>query len=328
MKRDMHKIVGRYLSGEANSNDKEVVEARRKESGEFNDGIERLKWYWELKESAPVSTSSFKEKLKVRMRLLPDYQRANVRMIWWKVAAVFFLLLSLGSLFYTSFYDARDLGMAQVITQAGQRSQTVLPDGTKVWLNPGTRLAYDLNKWGDTRDIQLSGEAYFNVTHNEKMPFVVNTQGVDIQVLGTSFNVRSYEAEKRVETTLVEGRVLVSLQEENKGVILKPGEKLVYSTQDKGLDKSRIDPQAVLAWRDGKLVFKRTPFSQFVEKLEQYYDVTIGYNPEDFVGIHYSGTLDNLKIEQVFEVINVTIPLNYRINNDSIQISVIKRKNQ
>lgn len=248
-------------------------------------------------------------------------------MIWWKVAAVFLITL-FRILFYNSFYDSRDLGMAQVITQAGQRSQTVLPDGTKVWLNPGTRLAYDLNKWGDTRGIQLSGEAYFEVTHNEKMPFVVNTQGVDIQVLGTSFNVRSYEAEKRVETTLVEGRVLVSLQEEKKGVILKPGEKLVYSTQDKGLDKSRIDPQAVLAWRDGKLVFKRTPFSQFIGKIEQYYDVTVEYNPEDFVGIHYSGTLDNLKIEQVFEVINVTIPLNYRINNDSIQISVIKRKNQ
>lgn len=75
MKRDIHKIVGRYLSGEANSNDNEAVEAWRKESGEFNEGIKILKGYWELKETAPVRTSSFKEKLKVRMRLLPDYQK-------------------------------------------------------------------------------------------------------------------------------------------------------------------------------------------------------------------------------------------------------------
>lgn len=235
-----------------------------------------------------------------------------------------------------------------VATQNGSRSRTVLPDGTTVWLNAGSKLLYDSNFAGPTRDVKLEGEAYFDVTKNPLKPFIVHTGGINIKVLGTAFNVRSYPEDKTVETTLIRGLVQVTRndQPQQKPIFLHPDEKLVV---DKYIDDAsnitavkpagttpvfklaRLDSlsneteRLETAWVYNRLEFRGDDFEALATRLERWYNVSIVFEDEKVKQLTFNGSFENETVEQAFAALQTAVPFNYTIHGNEIRITSIKK---
>ena len=155
------------------------------------------------------------------------------------------------------------LAMQTITVPAGQRVNLDLPDGSNVWLNAGTKMQYPVSFMTGKREVILDGEAYFEVVHNEKSPFVVHTSTLDVEVLGTKFNVEAYSARKIFETSLMEGKVKVKLPHDDKNsVVLVPNQKTTLI--DGRLVVSKIDDYNVYRWKEGLYCFRNKPFADII----------------------------------------------------------------
>ena len=179
----------------------------------------------------------------------------------------------------------------EVLTIAGQRAQTVLPDGSKVWLNASSRLVYHNSFWSSEREVDLSGEAYFEVTHDKYAPFIVNSKQIRTRVLGTKFNVRAREEENRVVTTLLQGKVQVdSPRTESNGYVLKPGQTLNIDTDTYQAELIEYNqPTDVLLWIKGKLMFKQNYLLEITNIMEKLYDIKFIYEDETLKTERFTG---------------------------------------
>lgn len=165
----------------------------------------------------------------------------------------------------------------KIMTPRGGQYQLVLADGTHVWLNAESSLSFPAEFTGRTRQVELSGEAYFEVAKNSSSPFVVTTGSKRVEVLGTGFNVRAYSDEKDYETTLVKGSIKVS-QDTNPGTarILKPGEQARIGSAGINLI-SNVDTEEITAWKDGLFMFNHTSIDEAMQQIEKWYDAQIIY---------------------------------------------------
>lgn len=162
----------------------------------------------------------------------------------------------------------------KVVTPRGGQYQLVLADGTKVWLNAASSLRFPVAFSGKSRLVQLEGEAYFEVAKNSKMPFVVKTKQMNVDVLGTHFNVSAYADEDAVRTTLLEGSVRLTAAA--KKAMLKPGEQAVYS-KDQNLQVMTANAEDAVAWKNGYFVFDNENIQSIMRKVSRWYDVSVVY---------------------------------------------------
>lgn len=180
------------------------------------------------------------------------------------------------------------LAFEEFSTPPGQRAQVKLHDGTVVWLNARTKLRYPNRFVGSERKVELDGEAFFDVTHNEEVPFVVSTEKLDIKVLGTSFNVFAYRGREEFSTALIEGSVkLYRPDNESVAMFLDPND--YAELRDGRLVKSRMDNTDFLLWKEGIYSFDDVPFGEIVKKLELYYDITIEVKDNHLNNYRFSG---------------------------------------
>lgn len=199
-----------------------------------------------------------------------------------KYAAVIFILI-VGtyqlSIWYMSRQLQNDFQMQTntLYVPAGQRASITLQDGTVVWLNAQSTLTYPSHFCGKERTVSIIGEAFFEVAKDKEKPFIVSTQDMKLQVLGTKFNVYSYPDAKQIKTSLIEGSVLVCYR--NNKVVLKPNEEIV--TQGEKLIIRNMQNSDMLLWLDGIYSFNNERLADIVHKLELYYDITINIaNPK------------------------------------------------
>lgn len=184
--------------------------------------------------------------------------------------------------------DRGEVAMQTITVPAGQRVNLNLPDGTNVWLNAGTRMQYPVSFMKEKREVILDGEAYFDVARSEKCPFIVRTHAMDVEVLGTRFNVEAYSKHRRFETSLMQGKVRVKLPGNDKTVVdLLPHCKTTLV--DDKLVVSRIDNYNVYRWKEGLYCFKNKPFAQIMEDLERYYDLKIQLEKKSIEGVILTG---------------------------------------
>ena len=159
-----------------------------------------------------------------------------------------------------------------LITPRGCTYDVTLADGTRVWVNAASRLRFFTTNRAAERFVTLEGEAYFEVAHDPERPFVVESGGQRIRVLGTHFNVKAYDAHPVVYTTLVEGSVEVTPQSGGESVHLVPGEQAAYHRQsDRPIEVARVDPMSALAWRSGTFFFSHATTSEILEELSRWY---------------------------------------------------------
>ena len=209
----------------------------------------------------------------------------------------------------------------QIIIPYGKRSEITLADGTHIWLNSGSQLSYPSRFKSDSREVYLSGEAFFDVKADPKKPFYVITHDIRIKVLGTSFNVSAYEEDNTVQTVLLEGKVAAGKNKIFASTInLSPGERLTYDKENSNLSKDKVDVHLYSSWVDGYLVLKNIPITEVFTQLKRFYNQKISVD-EGLNEITFSGKLDlrdNLK--EVLRNIAFACSVKVEENNDSFQI--------
>lgn len=200
------------------------------------------------------------------------------RLAAWRVsgvAACILLLVGVAGIFFAGRMLS-DERMQQVIVPAGQRAELQLSDGTKVWLNSKSRLEYPASFGWHSRKVKLSGEGYFEVTHNERKPFVVQTEDYDVRVLGTTFNVYAYDNDRYTfETALLEGMVEVSSRSDaSQRLVLQPNEAAVMAA-DGRLTRTRLTDMGRFRWTEGLICLNDVPFGELLERFSDYFDIRI-----------------------------------------------------
>ena len=207
-----------------------------------------------------------------------------------KIASVVIITVGITAALF-SIGEGRDninIAMQTITVPAGQRVNLDLPDGSNVWLNAGTKMQYPVSFMKGKREVILEGEAYFEVAHNEKCPFVVHTAMLDVEVLGTKFNVEAYSNRKIFETSLLQGKVRVKSPDNGKEfVTLLPDYKTTL--QNGKLVVSKIDDYNVYRWKEGLYCFKNKPFAEIMRDLEKYYDLKIQLDKQSIAKVVLTG---------------------------------------
>ena len=204
----------------------------------------------------------------------------------------------------------------------GQVYKVILNDGTEVWLNANSRLIYPVRFAGNKRKVRLEGEAYFKVARNERMPFVIETETLTTEVLGTEFNVKSYK-ESQTHVTLVNGSVRVGMPSLGKTVILEPGEEITYA--EKGYQVKKVDTAYYTQWREGYFYFDDFYLSDILKDLGRWYNVTIAMEKDSLLlnqKLHFVAER-NEDIDQVIENLNAFSYLSASKQGNKV---MIKRK--
>lgn len=238
---------------------------------------------------------------------------------------------------------------SEILSKAGARTRLVLPDGTRVWLNSSSKLRYFRASDGSTREVELEGEAYFDVAKDMQHPFIVHVDSLDVRVLGTAFTIKSYPQDQTIEATLLAGGIEI-LRKGNLNaprVILRPNEKLVFnkrltpvavssaSSSSSGAKTVRAISEIMVnsiprnvpdsekvetAWMYNRLVLDGDYFGQVTAKMERWYNVRITIRDTALNSYRFGGTFANETVEQALTALQLTVPFNYKISNNQIEI--------
>jgi ferric-dicitrate binding protein FerR (iron transport regulator) len=206
----------------------------------------------------------------------------------------------------------------------GSVSEMILPDGSVIFLNAGSKIRYSVDGANGQREVFLSGEAWFDVARNEKKPFLVHTPYYDVKVTGTKFNVKAYDSDEIVTTTLEEGQVIVQSGDNLKlsdNISLHPGEQVVFHKKDKSAVVKNVNTKWYTSWKDNKLVFVNMDLKELVVLLERKYGVEIEVTNKEILDLHFDGTIKNETIIEFLEIVQKTLPINYKIVGQKIEIS-------
>jgi ferric-dicitrate binding protein FerR (iron transport regulator) len=205
----------------------------------------------------------------------------------------------------------------------------ILPEGSHIYLNSGSTLKYSVGDSVGVREIFLSGEALFEVAKIKDRPFKVHTLSYDVEVTGTTFDVKAYPGDNEVVTTLVEGSVEVISGENLKlagKTILKQGEQLIYNKESNIMNVSLVNTKMYTSWKDNKLVFINMKLKDLKTLLERKYGVDIKIVDQSILEYHYDGTIKNETILEVLEILKLSLPIEYKIEGQNIVIQK-KRRN-
>lgn len=261
-------------------------------------GQKELVSYDEIDEQASKLLSTINNQPGKLVDLVPFTQRkfwGLGRVI--SAASVILVVLATVIFFAKNTYSAEVLSK---ITKRGERSTIELSDGSTVILNVDSRLDYPREFGTDFRVVALKGEAVFNVQRNERNPFIVKTGDIDIQVLGTSFNISTYANESESTVELLSGAVMVKLNDKEKSIVaLRPFEKLIYDKTTHQWKIEQFESEDVIGWKDGLLTFDHTPINEITKELERWFDVKIitenkGVNQQFYTGRFQTTNLDKI----------------------------------
>lgn len=242
---------------------------------------------------------------------------------WWLMAASLVLLLSFTGIFYLNLQeDAPSIPVAELQTKiipAGAKYTLRLADGTMVKLNSNSRLVYPDLFTDSIRKVYLEGEAFFEVERDVDRPFIIETAGAITEVLGTSFNVKAYEADPATEVSVVSGSVKVKNDFGNERV-LAPYEQGIAKLNTEEILISQFNVKQVIGWKDGILLFEKVPFEEVVRKLENWYGVEVEIEPELSLKGVYSGEFRNETLEQVLEGLAYSYEFKFKLNDKNVYV--------
>ena len=305
-------LLLKYIAGKASQQEKEEVATW------IDADAANLKEFISLRKSYDAflwqDTDEFSKKTKSTFSLSPVTQRIL------RIAAVFVLTFGL-SYMMLQFLSKEDIEMQTVYVPAGQRTLVTLADGTTVWVNGQSTLTFPSRFSSSVRNVELDGEAYFDVRKDARKQFIVSTAPQSaIKVLGTKFNVKAYKESDGVVTTLIEGKVNFELNgasSQPQYIIMAPGQKLIYYSQNGKTELYATSGERELSWKDGKVIFHQTSLREALNILAERFNaefVIRGKVPSDD---SFSGTFTNRNLEQILNFIEVSSKVRWRyLNND------------
>lgn len=205
------------------------------------------------------------------------------------------------------------------IPRSGEYKLT-LADGTRVWLNSATELKYPVEFKGNSRQVFLQGEAYFEVVADMERPFVVTTPGINVNVLGTGFNVMAYPDDAEQAVTLVHGKV--GVRTEKQQVILQPDEQYVYQSATHQGTVRRVDVAEYIGWKEGVMNFDSMPLDELTHKLSRWYDVDFFFTSEQLKNLNFSGAFKKYnELRYVLNIIEEITDVRFVVNNRTVIVN-------
>jgi transmembrane sensor len=330
-------IIGRKLEGEVSTEEEKALNDWLNTETTNKQVYFQLKELWNHKQDQTNNSQAIAayDKLINRIKFAEVTQsQSRVRKISFQVnqfvkyAAIIIFILSFGYL--ASYYVTNESNENQFCTISvpkGNKSEVILPDGSRIWLNNNSKLVYPKKFNSHERKVELTGEGFFEIKPNAKVPFIVQTTDISIRVFGTKFNVSAYPNDKFVETTLVSGKVTVR-SNENPEVenMLSPGESLTFDRTNNQVAISRIDTKFYTYWMKGEFVFKDEKFETLAKRIERIYNVEITFQDESLKEKKYTGDFkvdDNIyTILEIFKR-STTEPIDYITERNKI---IIRRK--
>ncbi|WP_167667893.1 FecR family protein [Mucilaginibacter gossypiicola] len=261
---------------------------------------------------------------------------------WQWVAAAVLIFIAAGALFYKKTAQQDSLTAENILHEIhvpyGKTQKLKLPDGTQVTLNAGSTFSYPEAFEKNTRDVSLTGEGFFEVTKNAKKPFLVHTARLVVKVLGTVFNVKAFNNDKTVETTLLKGKVQVELKNNpEKKIILLPNEKLIVinNREPKSIKPKEgkieyqvtelpdVKPDEVkeTAWVDNRILFTNEMFEDVAAQIERKYNVQVVFEDQALRSEQISGLLDKETLKEALGIIELTTPFKFRVDGQTVYLS-------
>jgi ferric-dicitrate binding protein FerR (iron transport regulator) len=217
--------------------------------------------------------------------------------------------------------EEKHIVMQTISSRQGMVTQFNLADGTQVWLNSGSSLQFPTSFTGSLREVSLIGEAFFKVAKKEKQPFQVHAKNLNIEVLGTSFNVVSYEGEQQAEVVLVEGKVKLSSvkNQENKVLgTMEPGQRAIISENSPNVESEEVVVDKYIAWREGNLIFQDDKMEDVVRRLSHWFNVEIVINDSEIKNYAYKASFRNENLTQVLNLLRISAPIDYQITGNKL----------
>jgi len=240
------------------------------------------------------------------------------------VAASILLAITFSGAYYLGRNKSWDQPITQTYASITGKSKVILPDGSEVWLHNNTTLSYVSNFNGDTREVKMNGEAFFNVRHNDKKPFIVNVDGIKVLVHGTKFNVNAYPASKEILVSLFEGAV--SMTAGHKEVSLKPGFEGSYDKLNNSISTNAGDVEFAKSWTHDQLRFENKNLRYVCKYLSKWYSVNIDIDPAISNHQSYTFTLRHESLEEVVRILARIHSMEYQFDENNY-LKLTKKRN-
>ena len=362
-------IVGKKLSGEASPEELDILEKMLHHHPDLHYPIQNITDLWRLKK--PVDQTEALASLQKHLLRLEETggtievstdsvypekhvswkRRHSIKLVIFSIT-VLVLSCTIYYFIYSAGINTSKKPIAgqraaagernEIHTQPGAHSKIILPDGSTVWLNAGSRLTYNKDFDAAIREVELIGEAYFDVKKDEHRPFIIHAQKMNIKVLGTAFNVKSYPGDKSAETSLIRGLIEVTMNDRPyEKIILRPAEKLVVmnneQTRKDVVGKEDSTPSSVVigkinyapadstvietSWIDNRLIFRNKMFAELAVELERKYGIVFRFEDENAKQLMFDVNFKNETIHQALQALQLANPFHYSVNNEMIIIT-------
>lgn len=322
--KESYLLITRYLAQQTSTEENECLVDWIAASSVNELLFEDIKTVWLMSKVTPgegTQQALEKVKLKIQGKGVPKTAKLH-GLKWYGIAAScigFLILFGIGYRYISK--DTQVLSVKQ-FTKVGQKKVFRLDDGTLVYLAPQSTLTYPSKLGSTLRTVQLTGEAYFEVSKNPHRPFIVHTAKLDVHVLGTHFNVRSPAAGNSTTVSLLEGKVNVTLKDDDDQYALQPGQELALNHINHQVYQHDFDAEAVTGWMKNTLVFKNEKLASAAEKINQLYGVKIIFADQATADTRLFATFNNESLTDVMETIKATGNVAYRITGNKVYLTL------
>lgn len=325
-----YNILARELSGDATESDKAQLKEWLKSSPGARDTYHSFTEIWKEQYFAHENNRLINQEEVGNKIWNATFEPAGAKKTRWiklqvsnflKVAAVLVLVTSAVILGERLFQQEKPAIQAEIRliekkTLPGQKSTVTLPDGSIVSLNSGSKISYNSNFGHGNRNIELEGQAFFDVFKNPESPFVVSCRNVKVEALGTSFDVDAF-SEGQVQVSLVTGKVKLSAVGNTENMILLPGQFSIVNKDNTIIEAAGFVEEDVLAWKNGKMIFRELTLEEMIPTLELWYGVKI-LNRTKIKSKHFYGTFEKESLDNVLHNIGLSMGFSYEFQGDTV----------
>ena len=321
-------LIGKYVSGNASPVEINKLEKWMNISSGNRKIVEESLKVWENSHDRISEETKEKDKSDVLHETQKQRSiqliRTRKQLLIYKIAAIFVIPVTFAITFYFLSQPEEAAKKSQyciVAAPKGHVAKCILPDGSEVWINTGSTITYNTLSFNeDGREVKLDGEAYFEIVKDKEKAFKVSTAIADINVTGTSFNVKAYEGTDVFETVLAKGSIEMQLNNLTHQVVdLLPGEKAEFHLNNNGISIEKVEPEMFSAWRNGEILFKDATLNDLVKELERIYDINFHLKDKKLGEFRFRGMFSyNNKLIDALEKIKRTANIDYYIENKEV----------
>lgn len=322
MKKSPGELLAKFISGQRLTDEEYILLDKLLNDWHYHREIHHwLEENWQNSSPEAVNLKFEQIRKKIRISSIGSKTKRLITLFSKAAAVLFIPLLAVAIYFYT--HPTQNSEMLTLSTQKGEHTSIILPDGSKVWLNVDTKLSYPVNYGAGSRQLKLEGEAYFEVTKNDEMPFIVSSGQLSTTALGTQFVVTAYTDSPQIKSSLLEGNTEVRYCNIKK--TLNPGQQLIINKKESTYAIHPFEAAYELAWKNDELVFRLMPFGEVVTALEKWYDINIDYDPDSFKSETLTVRFEKYEtLEQVLEVMGKANGFSYSVEGKNVILSKIR----